>query len=93
MARSVASILPAIPRTTEGAKVSGHIFAVASQPATRFVDRNGPKPMWFRIKPRSHRWAHCCRKPRWAKFLRVQVYYDGVYFWCSPGRGCNGGGK
>ena len=58
------------------------------QPATRFKDRNWPSEMWFRFKPRHLCMTRCCRRLRWAKYLRIQVYCDGLYFWCSDGHGC-----
>ena len=63
------------------------------QPATRFKDRNGFAEMWFRFKPRHLCMTRCCHRPRWAKYLRVQVYYDGLYFWCSDGHGCKAKGR
>ena len=32
--------------------------------------------------------ADCCKKRRWAKYLLIQVYYDGFRIWCKPGHGC-----
>ena len=68
--------------------MSVHIYTAPSQPATRFVDRNGDKPVWFRCNPRRMWWTHCCHKRRWAKHVRVQVYYDALYIWCAKGHGC-----
>jgi len=65
-----------------------HIYTAPLQSATQFVDRNIKPPIWHRNKPRTpiHCWA--CWRRRWAKYLRVQVYYDSIRFWCAPGRGC-----
>jgi hypothetical protein len=68
-----------------------HIFTAPLQPATRFVDRTGERPMWFRCKPRRLLRAECCYKDRWAKYVRVQVYWDGIRVWCAPGHGCKKG--
>ncbi len=68
--------------------MSIHLYTVPSQPATRFVDRNAPKPMWFTYKPRFLFWTECCHQLRWAKYVRVQVFYDGLRRWCAPGHGC-----
>lgn len=65
-----------------------HIYTVPSQPATRFVDNHGPRPMWFRCKPHLLLWVDCCGRRRWAKYVRVQVYYDHIRRSCAPGHGC-----
>ena len=65
-----------------------HVYVAASQPATRFVDRHSGKAFWSRCNPRRLWWCDCCRKRRWAKYVRVQVYYDGIRRWCAPGHGC-----
>ena len=65
-----------------------HIFTAPAQPATRFVDRHGPRPMWFRNKPRWQLFTDCCRQRRWAKYVRVQVHYDCIHRFCADGHGC-----
>ena len=65
-----------------------HLYTVPSQPATRFVDRSMARPIWFRCDPRRLWWTDCCGQRRWAKYVRVQVYYDGVRRWCADGHGC-----
>ena len=68
-----------------------HIYTAPMQPATRFVDRNGDKPLWFRNKTHRLLWTGCCHKRRWAKYVLVQTFYDGLRFWCAPGHGCKKG--
>jgi len=65
-----------------------HIYRADEQPATRFVDRNPPKPIVFRCHPRKLWWTDCCRRRRWAKYVRVQVYYDAIHRFCADGHGC-----
>ncbi len=66
-----------------------HVYVRPYQPATRYkIDPLGDGGIWIRNKPRSLMRCHKCNKLRWAKYCRVQVYYDGVYQWCRPGRGC-----
>ena len=31
----------------------------------------------------------CCHRRRPARNLEVTVFYDGVRYWCRPGKGCN----
>jgi hypothetical protein len=61
-----------------------HIFRAPGQKATRFKTEFGV----IKSAPRALRWCFNCDKRRWAKHLTVQVYYDGVYYFCSPGHGC-----
>jgi hypothetical protein len=70
-----------------------HIYSASTQPATRFVDRCGEKPIWFRYKPHTIFFTECCLAWRWAKYVRVQVYYDGLRRWCVEGRGCKQKGR
>lgn len=66
-----------------------HIYVARSQPATHYVDRSmGGRAMHFRNSPRRQMRCHLCGRLRWAKHLRVQVYYDGTNVFCAPGRGC-----
>ena len=67
-----------------------HIYTTQDQPATRFVDRLGGRAIWTRFKPRRLIWCGECLRRHWAKYMVVQVYYDGVRFWCAPGHGCAG---
>jgi hypothetical protein len=69
--------------------MSLHIYRERLQPATCFVDRTLPgSGIWSRYSPRRLFRAHCCGKLRWAKYVRVQVYYDGIRQWCAKGHGC-----
>lgn len=61
-----------------------HLFTAASQPATRFVDRTMTgRTFWFRFGPQKLFWCKGCGRRRWAKNMRVQVFYDGWRFWCK----------
>jgi hypothetical protein len=68
--------------------VSLHIYTTHCQPATRYEDHNIDPPHTFTHPGNSLVWCHCCEKRRPAKNAVVQVYYDGMYFWCAPGKGC-----
>lgn len=68
-----------------------HLFVERSQPATRFVNPHGARAFWTRRKPQQLIPTDCCRRRRWAKYVRVQVYYDGIRRWCAPGHGCKRG--
>jgi hypothetical protein len=70
-----------------------HVYVERSQPATRFVDRNGPRPTWFRCSARTPWWTDCCDKRRWAKYVRVQVYFDKIHRFCANGHGCKAEGS
>lgn len=79
-----------------------HIFTRNHQPATHYAVDFGnftvipdlavrvylPDVRWYGADPRDQIYTVCCRKRRWAKYLRIQVYYDGHYYSCQPGRGC-----
>lgn len=65
-----------------------HLYAAPWQPATRFVDRGSGKPHWTRFTPRTLLACYGCGYRRWAKNLRVQVFYDAWRFYCRPGKGC-----
>jgi hypothetical protein len=65
-----------------------HVYVQPGQPMTRFVDRHGLRPIWFRCKPHRQCWTDCCRKRRWAKYVRVQVYYSHIVRFCADGHGC-----
>ena len=66
-----------------------HVYVNPSQPATRFVDDCGPKPFWSTCRARRLWWTDCCRTRRWAKYVRVQVYYDTIHRFCKDGHGCH----
>lgn len=65
-----------------------HIYTAPSQPATRFNLGDGGG--WIRNNPRRLIWCKLCAKLHWAKYMVVQVFYDGWRFWCAPGHGCAG---
>ncbi len=65
-----------------------HIYRAKNQPATRFKTDFGSFVAWTRYKRRTQLWANCCKKRRYATYLFAHVYYDGVWFYCRPGRGC-----
>jgi hypothetical protein len=56
-----------------------HIFAAPLRPATE---------SW---SPRYLLRTRCCHALRQARYVQVQAYYDGIYAWCAPGRGCKHG--
>lgn len=70
-----------------------HIFTANVQPATRYVVRLFRQPLLVKCSPRCLFRTDCCGKQRWAKYVRVQVYYDCIKRWCAPGRGCKEGTK
>jgi hypothetical protein len=69
-----------------------HVYTRPHQSATRWVDhpaeRRLGRAIVHRNPPNRLLGAHCCRKLRAAKNCTVQVYYDGVYVFCRPGKGC-----
>ena len=66
-----------------------HIYTAPKQPATRWVDSNLDPPRVIEWPAHRLVFAYCCGKRRLAKNCVVQSYYDGVYIWCAPERGCN----
>ncbi len=69
--------------------MSVHIYRAAYQPATLFkLDMIPNKPHWIRNKARAPMFTNCCLSWRWAKYVRVQVFYDGIRRYCRPGHGC-----
>jgi hypothetical protein len=70
-----------------------HIFRANAQPATKFsveIDTpKGPRKLWTRFAARRTLPARCCSKRRIADNLIAHVYYDGVWFHCRRGKGCN----
>ena len=65
-----------------------HIYTEKLQPATRWTDTHGQKPVVFRWPANRLLWCNCCRKKRPAKNCVVQSFYDGLYVWCAAGKGC-----
>ncbi len=70
-----------------------HLFRAKFQPATRFSILGPKGNVWIRCNPRARRFTRCCRQWRWAKYVRVHAYYDGIYQWCKPGHGCKADAK
>jgi len=69
--------------------MNSHFYSAPLQPATGRVvfDDEGH---WFNGWPGNRLlWCGCCRKRRLAKNCVVQSYYDGLYIWCAPEKGCN----
>lgn len=65
-----------------------HVYAAKRQPATRYLVDLGRVRTWIRCPERRPMFARCCKRMRIARNLLVQVYYDGVYASCKPGKGC-----
>lgn len=65
-----------------------HLYAANPQPATRFRDSIGNRPFWRRNPPGRQIFADCCGRQRPAKNLVVQVYFDGLKYFCADGKGC-----
>lgn len=65
-----------------------YIYRAVGQPATDFVDHNGPEPMRFQNSPGRLLWCQCCDKRHPARDVVVHCYYDCWMFFCAPGRGC-----
>ena len=65
------------------------LFRARKQPATRFRDiyHSGRGPL-VRNPPNRLFLCRKCYKQRPAKNLIVQVYYDGIYYWCARRKGC-----
>ena len=60
-----------------------HIYSAGMQPAENFVDRTGDRPMRFKCSPLALRRCNGCGKVRRCKNLQVQVFYDGIRYWCK----------
>jgi hypothetical protein len=63
-----------------------------------FIDAHGMHIPWLRFKPQRSLLTSCCHNWRWAKYLRAQLCYDCVKFFCANGHGCRqnveqGGGR
>lgn len=67
-----------------------HIYRAEREPATRF---NAGRPIgqehFIEYKPNHLLTCRTCLRRRPAKNLIAQVYYDGTYFFCAKGKGCN----
>jgi hypothetical protein len=67
-----------------------HVYFETGQPLVRYrYDLDLPngkrKRFWVRIKPRSQWKCHECGARRWAKNLRIHVYYDMSVITCAGG--------
>jgi hypothetical protein len=64
-----------------------HIFTSGHQPATNFYDENPTTGKRFRIRLRPYALRHCygCDRRRRVENLTVQVFYDGLRYWCKDG--------
>lgn len=60
-----------------------HIYTVPSQPLTHYFDRCTEREMEFRHGDREVFLCHDCGRRRWAKNLRVQVFYDMLHIFCA----------
>lgn len=65
-----------------------HVYTRPHQPATRWVDNRGPKPMVFKWPARKLIRCQSCWRLRYAENCTVQAYYDHLGIWCAPGKGC-----
>lgn len=72
---------------TEGSTL--HIYTARRQPLTRYVDpilrEMGARRFMFRTNPRSQVRCHDCKHLRYARNLRIQVYYDMSRIFCADG--------
>jgi hypothetical protein len=68
-----------------------HVYQSRDQPATRYsvpLDTpKGRKTIWSTNRRRTTLVCFTCRQRRWAGNLTAHVYYDGVYYFCKPGKG------
>jgi hypothetical protein len=65
-----------------------HIYRERAQPATRWIELAGQPDQAVIWPDNKLLWCGCCGKTRRAKNCVVQSYYDGLYVWCAPGKGC-----
>ena len=65
------------------AAISSRLFSAPKQPAWRFRDECGGVTFWIRRNKRSLVRCGRCGRRRWRKNSVVQVYYDGLYYWCA----------
>jgi hypothetical protein len=81
--------MPDVPRAARSI-MTIHIYRVKDQPATCYRVKlgTGVKDIWVRIKPRTLLPCVKCRKKRYARNMKVHVYYDGTYFFCKSGMDC-----
>ena len=67
-----------------------HLYNAPHQPATGFWDSDPVTGKRFRLRLSPHARRRCCGcdRLRQARNLTVQVFYDGLYFWCRKGLRC-----
>ena len=66
-----------------------HLYTAKSQPAVNFINETVEgDPMRFTFPSRRLFCCQRCGRPRWAKNLSVQVFYDGVRFFCTDKTKC-----
>lgn len=66
-----------------------HVYRARNQPATRYtVELDGTRHT-FRCRRRTLVRCFKCGESRWAANMFVHVYYDGIYAFCRPGKGCS----
>ena len=70
-----------------------HVYTAPLQPATKYTDDMFDPPALIECSGFKRYTAWCCRKRRQARYLNVQVFYDGIRSWCAPGSGCKKGKK
>ena len=61
--------------------MSVNIYSANCQPATRFVDRCTEREIVFECSPYKRIRTRCCKQMRQARYVEVQVYYDGIMCW------------
>jgi len=63
-----------------------HIYTTPGQPLTKWripeSVMEGPS-RWNRCSPRAKGFCYTCGRTRWAKNLRIQVYYDHSHIFCA----------
>lgn len=63
-----------------------HIYRAADQPLTHYtIDFGDGRKATYDTNPRAAYHCHNCHRRRWAKNLRIQVYYDTSCIFCAGG--------
>lgn len=65
-----------------------HVYTAPMQPATKWVDRSSGHPLRGGWRGGAAIMCQCCWQKRRARNCIVQCFYDGLYVWCAPGKGC-----
>jgi hypothetical protein len=63
--------------------MSVHVFTEGWQPLTKYRDPVTERVI--RVNPRKIYHCHECRDRRWAKWLKIQAYYDMCRIRCADG--------